>query len=316
MEVWSDVTRLVHKFGGGLLLTGMLIISFLCAERVFVPLRLFHFHITRLVGRHYALSVIFGVISAVALVAILQQVWNYVCEIFLSHYDKDRIFLYTVRHSQGVAESLIQDVQEFLDSAAWYQRKNVPYRRIYLFHGPTGTGKTRFIMALAGYFNRSVCLLNLRDGTLTDNVLLRLMDDAPADAVILMENVDTAFGDPEGVGLAVLRLLNALDVGQLKNGRLIFLTANRLDRVAAALISPQHTHIDHYQLFDYVTVYQVEQMYRRFHRQCTDDQVQQFLKTVFDRPEPKISPAQLQALFISYKRNPAEVIQGVSALFS
>ena len=50
----------------------------------------------------------------------------------------------------GIAERIVQDVQDFVSSPSWYMDRGIPYRRGYLLHGPPGCGKSSFITALAG----------------------------------------------------------------------------------------------------------------------------------------------------------------------
>jgi chaperone BCS1 len=35
----------------------------------------------------------------------------------------------------GLAESIVTDMREFLDSEAWYTDRGIPFRRGYLLHG-------------------------------------------------------------------------------------------------------------------------------------------------------------------------------------
>ncbi len=39
---------------------------------------------------------------------------------------------------KGMAEDIVSDVTEFLESADWYRERGIPYRRGYLLHGPPG----------------------------------------------------------------------------------------------------------------------------------------------------------------------------------
>jgi mitochondrial chaperone BCS1 len=50
----------------------------------------------------------------------------------------------------GICEKVVEDIEKFEDSAEWYHRLGIPYRRGYLLYGPPGTGKTSFIQAIAG----------------------------------------------------------------------------------------------------------------------------------------------------------------------
>ena len=95
---------------------------------------------------------------------------------------------------EGILERLVNDMQRFMDSPAWYKRFGVPYHRGYLLHGPPGTGKSSLISAIAANFNMSIGLLNLTDPSLCDSVFRRLMESVPKDMVIVLEDIDAAFG--------------------------------------------------------------------------------------------------------------------------
>ncbi|KAF8980703.1 hypothetical protein BGZ46_003835 [Entomortierella lignicola] len=92
----------------------------------------------------------------------------------------------------GLKEELLADITTFRNSAQWYHDRGVPYRRGYLLHGPPGTGKTSFITALAGHLCMSICIVNLGMNGLNDQQLDRLLNNAPRNSILLMEDVDAA----------------------------------------------------------------------------------------------------------------------------
>ena len=81
---------------------------------------------------------------------------------------------------EGVAESIFADVCEWRSSAEWYHDRGIPYRRGYLLYGPPGSGKTSFIMALAGKMGYNICVLNLAERGLTDDRLAVALSAVPA----------------------------------------------------------------------------------------------------------------------------------------
>ncbi|VDP00257.1 unnamed protein product [Soboliphyme baturini] len=94
---------------------------------------------------------------------------------------------------RDVKERLVADVQEFIRSSRWYVDRGIPYRRGYLLYGPPGCGKSSFIMALASELEFSICMLSLSERTLTDDRLQYLLNIAPLQSIILLEDVDAAF---------------------------------------------------------------------------------------------------------------------------
>ena len=71
--------------------------------------------------------------------------------------------------------------------------KGVPYRRGYLLYGPPGTGKTSFTQAIAGAMKLNLCYMNLNGDDYDDDLLNKVLSDAPPNSIILLEDVDGMF---------------------------------------------------------------------------------------------------------------------------
>jgi len=91
-----------------------------------------------------------------------------------------------------------------------------------LLHGPPGTGKTSYILAIAGKLRLNICYLNLSSGNLDDDGLNRALNDAPAHSIILLEDIDSIFVQRHSISqesgkkgkrdsITFSGLLNALD---------------------------------------------------------------------------------------------------------
>jgi hypothetical protein len=172
----------------------------------------------------------------------------------------------TVLLQGDVAQKVTNDVKEFLESADWYYRRGIPYRRGYLLYGPPGCGKTSFMTALAGELHMVICIINLSSPNLDDDQLLSLFSQAPKGSILLLEDVDAAFsqdseqeteeqrtGDADDMtmmgygvharrgskkGLTFSGLLNAIDGVAAQEGKVLFLTTNHIDKLDEALIRP------------------------------------------------------------------------------
>ncbi|KAF9920157.1 hypothetical protein FBU30_010052 [Linnemannia zychae] len=171
--------------------------------------------------------------------------------------------------AKGLKEELLEDITTFRNSSQWYHDRGVPYRRGYLLHGPPGTGKTSFIIALAGYLNMSVCIVNLGITGLNDQQLDRLLNNAPRNSILLMEDVDAALvkrkagkAQEGGNNVTLSGILNALDGITAQEGSVVFMTTNHIRKLAPALIRPGRC--DRKMLFDYADKYQIEGMFLKF----------------------------------------------------
>ncbi|GIY76003.1 mitochondrial chaperone BCS1 [Caerostris extrusa] len=174
---------------------------------------------------------------------------------------------------QGVAERILSDVRDFINTPQWYSERGIPYRRGYLLYGPPGCGKSSFITALAGELEYSICILNLSERGLTDDRLQHLMSVAPQQSIILLEDIDAAFVKREessatkvayeGLNRVTFSgLLNMLDGVVSAEARILFMTTNYLERLDAALIRPGRVDVKEY--IGHATDYQLKLMYKRF----------------------------------------------------
>ena len=94
---------------------------------------------------------------------------------------------------------LCNDILKFKASEKWYRDRGIPYRRGYLLYGPPGTGKTSFTQAVAGALKLNICYINLSSGNLDDDDLNNMLTRAPANSIILLEDIDALFVQRESV---------------------------------------------------------------------------------------------------------------------
>ncbi|KAJ5492927.1 Mitochondrial chaperone BCS1 [Penicillium diatomitis] len=226
---------------------------------------------------------------------------------------------------EGVSERVVDDVQDFISSAAWYHDRGIPYRRGYLLYGPPGTGKSSFIQALAGELDYDIAILNLSERGLTDDRLNHLLTIVPNRTLVLLEDVDAAFSNRRvqtdsdgyrGANVTFSGLLNAMDGVASAEERIIFLTTNHVERLDEALVRPGR--VDMTVRLGEVTRYQVGRLWDRFYedidlegvkRKAFLDRLQQ-LGLIEDAQGHKhdrsksTSAAALQGLFLYNKGNP------------
>lgn len=73
--------------------------------------------------------------------------------IFCNVKHKPRRPLNTLILEEGVVDSLIKDVVDFLKMEDWYIEAGIPHRRGYLLHGPPGVGKSNIAFTSDRFLN-------------------------------------------------------------------------------------------------------------------------------------------------------------------
>ena len=185
------------------------------------------------------------------------------CPINKSKRDISTVFL-----PEAQKKDILDDIKWFLENGQWFKDRGIPYRQGYLFYGPPGTGKTTLISTLAGYFNRTVCILNLAT-IANDEDLMDAFRRVPADAILLIEDIDCvkvskkrkeaeaakstkkkgAKGkkvapppekddddDENKLRITLSGLLNAIDGVATSEGYILCMTTNHIDQLDPALI--------------------------------------------------------------------------------
>ncbi|XP_058451998.1 mitochondrial chaperone BCS1 [Malaya genurostris] len=217
----------------------------------------------------------------------------------------------------GVSDRLLHDCREFIRNPKWYDDRGIPYRRGYLLYGPPGCGKSSFITALAGEIEFGICLLNLSERGLTDDRLNHLMNVAPQQSIILLEDIDAAFLSREdtktqkaafeGLNRVTFSgLLNCLDGVASTEARIVFMTTNYLDRLDPALIRPGRVDVKEY--VGFCSRHQLEEMFMRFY---ADEEGVSNSKIFADsvlKAGRDVSPAQIQGYFMIHKMSDQQTV--------
>ena len=216
----------------------------------------------------------------------------------------------------GLMDDLINDARSFLKRRSWYLDRGIPYRRGYLLHGPPGTGKSSAVVAIASALEMDIALLSLSGSSMDDNELGELLAEVPANAMLLIEDIDCAFAERTGTTekqnkLTFSGLLNAIDGVAAGEGRILFATTNHLEKLDPALIRPGR--IDRKVEIGPATRDQARRMFRRFFDGCDETMATQFAAAI---PELTLPMSAIQTHLIRYAESAEAACENVDELLS
>ena len=128
------------------------------------------------------------------------------------------------------------------ETKARYDSLGRTHKRVYLFEGVPGSGKTSFVTALASTFGYDVALITFTD-KVTDGVLMRLLKNMPDKTILVLEDIDVLFNDrkkndEQKNHVTFSGILNSLDGITTRDGFICIMTTNYKNVLDTALLRP------------------------------------------------------------------------------
>lgn len=225
--------------------------------------------------------------------------------------------------------ALLKDIDDFLESRAWYSAQGIPHRKGYLFYGPPGTGKSSLSLLIAGKYDLDIYILNV--SIVDDDSLDELFNGLPARCLVLLEDIDAVNGtqsrwprlddrrsssneNPEGK-VSLSTLLNAIDGIGSQEGRLLIMTTNHPDRLDDALIRPGRVDV---KLKLGLTTYDTNvQLFLKIYGDIANEKdkaeesgtIKKLAAAFADNvPEHEFSPAEIQLFLVANRKSPAMAV--------
>jgi hypothetical protein len=223
--------------------------------------------------------------------------------------------------------AIVNDLAKFLDpkTEQWYADKGIPYKRIYLFAGIPGAGKSSLIGALASHFGYNLGIVSFSP-KMTDVSLLRAFRSLSDDnenkeynekkIFFVLEDMDCIFNKNRSsseelhCSLTFSGILNALD-GITGSNKIGFISTNHIEELNKALIRPGR--VDYVMTFDYAIKEQIIMMFDTFTENKDKEVSTEFYKGVCGL-NIKVSTSLLQQYLMKYYTNSRETIDNLSDL--
>lgn len=228
-------------------------------------------------------------------------------------------------------KKLLDAIENYLkpDTREWYKSRGIPDRLGCLLYGPSGTGKTSMVIAVASRFELPIYMLNL--GSITEQQLIELAGKLPRRCILLVEDIDcsgisrnheasstyvkdrtrvdesqSAFrSEKESQSLSLAVILNVTDGVLAPEGRLLFVTTNNRERLPEPLLRPGR--IDIMAGFGYADERIAKELFRSFYRASNEESLK-LLSKEFARniSGNKLSPAEVINYLMGRKESPED----------
>jgi len=210
--------------------------------------------------------------------------------------------------------AIIDDMTNFLTEKTIekYNKLGITHKRIYLFEGIPGSGKSSFIMALASQFNYNIAIISFTP-KMTDNDLIRMLrnlGEKGEKLFVIFEDIDCIFkerkSNDESRNLITFSgLLNTLD-GMSSYESIYFMTTNHIEHLDSALIRPGR--VDYIMKFTNVVKEQVLDIFSKF-TSSTED-ANKFYEKLSDI-NINVCISLLQQYLLKYIDNPQDAIKNI-----
>jgi chaperone BCS1 len=109
--------------------------------------------------------------NEIVVMTIKDNVWKKI--LITNKRDMNTIFI-----PQKQKHELLSAIEKFAGNKDWYTKNGIPYQLGILLYGPPGTGKTSLIKAVAGYFDKNICLLRSSELDKIQEAIVDLPNDS------------------------------------------------------------------------------------------------------------------------------------------
>lgn len=117
---------------------------------------------------------------------------NYVYKYSTDNWDEGRPLhkrsLESVAIKQSIKDEILQEIKLFKQNEAWYAIRGIPYKLVFLIYGPSGTGKTSLIRAIASEIANDI--YELPSSEMTDKSLTKALSRLTTNSILLVEDFE------------------------------------------------------------------------------------------------------------------------------
>jgi predicted AAA+ superfamily ATPase len=214
----------------------------------------------------------------------------------------------TIAMEDDLKNKVKSDLESFLKAKQYYHRLGRVWKRSFLLYGPSGTGKSSFVAAMANFLSYDVYDIDLSK-VLNDSDLNFILLQTTTKSIIVMEDLDR-FLMEKSTAVSLSGLLNFMD-GILNSccaeERVMVFTMNSKDHIDPALLRPGRIDVHiHFPLCDFLAFKTLANSYLGLKDHKLFSQVEEIFHS-----GASLSPAEIGELMIANRNSPSRAIKSV-----
>ncbi|KAK7389777.1 hypothetical protein VNO78_25071 [Psophocarpus tetragonolobus] len=215
----------------------------------------------------------------------------------------------TMAMEKDLKNKIKMDLESFLKAKQYYRKLGRAWKRSFLLYGPSGTGKSSFIAAMANFLRYDVYDVDLSE-IRGDWDLKSLLTETTPKSIVVVEDLDR-FLEPESqsavTSSGIQRFMDGILSACCGEERVMVFTMNNKEYVHPNLLRPGRVDVHiHFSVCDFSAFKSLASNYLGVKEHKLFPQVEEIF-----RHGASLSPAEIGELMIANRNSPSRAIKSV-----